>query len=201
MPRAAVKSREPEAPTIIAAPQHETHSTDFQIGQHKPIKDETPRDDVSREKSNGHRLFGSRLKRKDDLILLDGIEVTPEYLAELAFYEDPIKVIINPSTHKNAASIFENWCNGRDAEMLVNGHWVLNKNLPVGVPITVKRKIVEQFIRARVMTVNTKHEEPPVASPRNEISRTSSHVHSFNILHDPSPRGQEWLEMAYARQI
>ncbi len=201
MPRAAVKSREPEAPTIVAAPQHETHSTDFQIGQHKPIADDTPRNDVSREKSNGHRLFGSRLKRKDDLILLDGIEVDDAYLAELAFYEEWVTIIINPSTHKNAASIFENWSNGLGAEMLINGKPVIIKDLPVGKPITVKRKVVEQIIRARVTTVSTAHEEPPVASPRNELQRSSSHVHSFSILKDNSEKSQQWLEMAYARPI
>lgn len=189
------------APDVMDAARKETHSTDFQIGDHKTITDTMPRNDVSREKSDGNRMFGARLKHKGDLILLDGIEVTPEYLDELAFNEDPITIILNPSTHKNAASIFENWSNGRGAEMLINGQWLIIKDLPVGKPITVKRKIVEQIIRARVMGVQTVHEEPPVASPRNELVRTSSHVHSFSILKDASPKSQEWLEMAYARPI
>lgn len=200
MPRAAIKPS-PEAPTIGTRGTPETASTDFQIGQHKPITGATPRNDVGREKSDGNRLFGARLKHKGELVLLDGIEVTPEYLEELAFYEDPVTIVINPSTHKNAATIFENWCDGRGAEMLINGQWLIIRDLPVGKPITVKRKIVEQIIRARVMGVQTFHEEPPVASPRNEIARTSSHVHSFSILRDPSPKAQEWLEMAYSRPI
>ncbi len=201
MPRAAVKSREPEAPTIVAAPQHETHSTDFQIGQHKPITDDTPRNDVSREKSNGHRLFGSRLKRKDDLFLLDGIEVDEAYLAELAFYEEPVTIVINPSNHKNAASIFENWSNGTRAEMFINGRWVQVGDLPVGKRITIKRKIVEHIIRARVESVQTDHEDATVASPRNRIVRTPSQVHSFSIVEDKNPRGADWLSMAYDRPI
>ncbi len=193
------------APDVMQSPRKETHSSDFQIGQHSTITDSTPREDVGREKFDP-KQFGSRLKRQTNneegtFLLLDGIKVTPEYLAELAFYEDPVTIIINPSTHKNAASIFENWCNGRGAEMLVNGQWLIIKDLPVSKPITVKRKVVEQIIRARVMNVQTIHEEPPVASPRNEIIRTSSNVHSFSILKDPSPRAQEWLEMAYARPI
>ena len=189
------------APDVMNAPTRETHSTDFKIGNHSNITDKTAREDVGREKSNGHRLFGSRMKHAGDLVLLDGIQVTPEYLEELAFYEDPITIIINPSTHKNAASIFENWSNGRGAEMLINGKWLIIKDLPVGKPITVKRKVVEQIIRARVMGIQTIHEEPPVPSPRNEIIRTASHVHSFSILKDESPKGQDWLEMAYARPI
>ena len=195
------------APDVMQAPRKETHSTDFQIGAHSTITDATPREDVGREKSNGHRLFGNRLKNGknketgESFMLLDGIEVTQEYLDELAFYEEPVTIILNPSTHKNAASIFENWCDGRGAEMLINGQWLIIKDLPVGKPITIKRKIVEQIIRARVMNVQTAHEEPPVASPRNEILRTSSNVHSFSVLRDPSPRAQEWLEMAYGRPI
>ena len=154
-----------------------------------------------REKDSGQRLFGRRLKQTGDLILLDGIEVDQAYLDELAFYEEPVTIVINPSTHKNAASIFENWSNGLGAEMLVNGKWVVIKDLPVDKTITVKRKIVEQIARARVMNVQTIHEEPPVSSPRNEIIRTSSHVHSFSILRDESPRSREWLEMIYARPL
>lgn len=198
MPRTAVTRK---APDVMNAPAHETHSTDFQIGDHSTITDKTARNDVSREKSSGQRLFGARLKHQGDVVLLDGIPVTQEYLAELAFNEEPVTIAINPSTHKNAASIFENWSNGRGAEMLINGKWVIIKDLPVGRPITVKRKIVEQIVRARVMGVQTIHEEPPVASPRNEIIRTSSHVHSFSILKDENPRSQEWLEMIYARPI
>lgn len=186
---------------VMNAPTSETHSTDFKIGNHSPITDKTDREDVGREKDSGQRLFGTRLKQNGEVMLLDGIEVTQDYLDELAFYEEPVTIVINPSTHKNAASIFENWSNGRGAEMLINNKWLIIKDLPVGKPITVKRKVVEQIIRARVMGVQTIHEEPPTPSPRNEIIRTASHVHSFSILRDNSPRSQEWLEMAYARPI
>lgn len=207
MPRAALADAPPKraytrrAPDVMNAPRSETHSTDFQIGQHSPITEKTAREDVGREKAAGQRLFGARLKHKGDLVLLDGIEVTQDYLDELAFYEEPVTIVINPSTHKNAASIFENWSNGLGAEMLINGKWLIIKDLPVGKPITIKRKVVEQIIRARVMGVQTIHEEPPIPSPRNEIIRTASHVHSFSILKDESPRSQEWLEMAYQRPI
>jgi hypothetical protein len=200
-PKRKYTRKAPAAPTIGAARRKEVHSTDFQIGQPSPISDDTPREDVSREKSNGHRLFGTRLREEGELIRLDGIEVTPEYLAELAFYEDPVTIIINPSAHKNAANIFENWSNGRGAEMFVNNQWIIVRDLPVGEPITVKRKIVEQIIRARVDAVQTHHEDATVPSPRNQIIKTSSHVHSFSVLRDPSPRGVEWLTMAYARPI
>lgn len=200
-PKRTYTRRQPAAPAIGARGQSETHSTDFQIGDHKPITEQTAREDVGREKASGQRLFGTRLKHKGDFMLLDGIEVTQDYLEELAFYEEPVTIIINSSTHKNAASIFENWSNGRGAEMLINGQWLIIRDLPVGKPITIKRKVVEQIIRARVMSVSTVHEEPPTPSPRNELARTSSHVHSFSILKDANPRSGDWLSMAYARPV
>ncbi len=196
MPRAAVA-----APTVGTRGRKEVHSGDFQIADQKPITDKMDRNDVSREKDASQRLFGRRLKQTGEVIMLDGIEVDAAYLAELAFYEEPVTIVINASTHKNAASIFENWSNGLGAEMLVNGKWLVVRDLPISKPITIKRKVVEQIIRARITNVNTAHQEPPVEQPRNEIIRTSSQVHSFSILRDESPRSQDWLTMAYARPI
>jgi hypothetical protein len=197
MPRAAIK----KTADVMDAPSRETHSSDFQIGEHAPITDNTPREDVSRA-SFDRKAFGHRLKEHaGNIVKLDGIEVTPDYLAELAFYEEPVTILINPSTHKHAASIFENWSNGQGAEVLINGKWLIVKDLPVDKPITVKRKIVEQIIRARVTNIQTVYENAMVENPRNELSRQSTPVHSFSVLEDKNPRSQEWMRMAYGRPI
>lgn len=198
MPRTAIN----KAPDVMNAPGKEIHSTDFKMGNPSPITEKTAREDVSREKASGQRLFGTRLKHQGDLVLLDGIEVTQDYLDELAFNEEWLQIIINPSTHKNAASIFENWSNGVGAELLIDGKPVIVRDLPVGKPIMVKRKIVEQIIRARVTEVRTIYESTNVENPRNEIGRTDSRVHSFSLLHDPSgAKGHEWMQMVYARPL
>lgn len=190
------------APDVMNAPRPETHSDDFPLANPSPITDTTARNDVSREKSTGQRMFGNRLKHHGEIVKLDGIEVTQEYLDELAFNEDWLEIIINPSTHKNAASVFENWSNGVGAEMLINGKPVIVRDLPVSVPIKVRRKIVEQIIRARVTEVRTIYESTNVENPRNAIGRTDSRVHSFSVLHDPAgAKGQEWMRAAYARPI
>lgn len=199
MARTALKT---SAPDVMDAPRKEKHSDDFQIGHPSTITEETPRNDVSREKHSGQRLFGNRLKQTGEIITLDGIEVDQEYLDELAFNEDWLEILINPSTHKNAADIFENWSNGVGAEMLINGKPVIVRDLPVGVPITVRRKIVEHIIRARVTEVRTIYESTNVENPRNAISRTDSRVHSFSVLHDPAgAKGHEWMRMVYGRPI
>lgn len=200
MPRKAIAQT--SAPDVMDAPGHETHSADFQIGHPSTITDKMDRNDVGREKDSGQRLFGNRLKQAGELMLLDGIEVDQAYLDELAFNEEWLEILINPSTHKNAANIFENWSNGVGAEMLINGKPIVVRDLPVGEPITVKRKIVEQIIRARVTEIRTIYESTNVENPRNAIGRTDSRVHSFSVLHDPSgTKGHEWMRMAYARPI
>ncbi len=212
MPRAALAqetdkpkrayTKRSTGPTIVKAAKRETHSDDFQIGSPSTITEDTPRNDVSREKSSGQRMFGNRLKQTGDLMMLDGIEVDQAYLDELAFNEEWLEILINPSTHKNAADIFENWSNGVGAEMLINGKPVVVRDLPVGVPITVKRKIVEHIIRARVTEVRTIYESTNVENPRNAIGRTDSRVHSFSVLHDPAgAKGHEWMRMIYARPL
>ena len=208
MPREALADAPPKrkytrrAPDVMKAPKSETHSTDFQIGNPATITDKTERNDVSREKSSGQRMFGTRLKQTGEILRLDGIEVDAEYLAELAFNEEWMEILINPSTHKNAANIFEVWSNGVGAEMLINGKPVIVRDLPVGEPITVKRKVVEQIARARVTEVRTIYESTNVENPRNAIGRTDSRVHSFSVLHDPSGvKGHEWLRMVFARPL
>lgn len=197
MPRAAIKTAD-----VMNSPRKEKHSEDFVGTNPSPITDKTERNDVSREKASGQSLFGRRLKQTGELVLLDNIEVTQEYLAELAFNEEWMEIVINPSTHKNAANIFEVWSNGVGAEMLVNGKTVVVRDLPVGDPIMVKRKVVEQIARARVTEVRTIYESTNVENPRNAIGRTDSRVHSFSVLQDPSgTKGHEWLRMVYARPI
>ncbi len=86
--------------------------------------------------------------------------------------------------------------------MLINDKPVIVRDLPVDQPIKVRRKIVEQIIRARVTEVRTIYESTNVENPRNAIGRTDSRVHSFSVLHDPSgSKGQEWMRMCYARPI
>lgn len=200
MPRTATAKTKPRSADVMDAPRRETHSTDFQIGNPTSITDKTAREDVGREKASDQRLFGTRLKQTGEFMLLDGKEVDQNYLDELAFNEEWLEIVINPSTQKNAASIFEVWSNGVGAEMLINGKVVVVRDLPVGPPITVKRKIVEHIIRARITEVRTIYESTNVENPRNEIGRIDSRVHSFSVLHDPSGlKGHEWMKMVYAR--
>jgi len=116
-----------------------------------------------------------------------------DYQDKLAMGEDPVEIEIQPASEENAPTSYPAWVNGRGAEVLLNNQWLPITYLPVGVPITVKRKYVEVLARAKTDNVKTVHDEANVAMPRNEVRRTTSAVANFNVLSDPNPRGPAWL--------
>ena len=182
MPRTAIEGAPRRAPPSRRRSQRETDSREFQIGQQGPITDKTTREDVGIVKADA-----------SDKVALDG------YMAELAFNNEPVTIILMPSQQQNAASILECWTNGRKAEMFINGRWVEIGNLPVDQEITVRRYTVEQIARARVTNIATAHEDANVAQPRNTERRESTPVHAFSVLHDDNPRGREWLRSVMNR--
>ena len=189
MPRKALAGAEGATVTRRAPPtrrrsQKEIDSRDFQIGQLGPITDKTTVDDVGIVKADSADKIALKLQAE-----------------ELAFNNEPIDIIIQPSQQKNAASIFECWTNGKKAEMFIDGRWVEIGALPVGDAITVRRFTVEQIVRARVTQLHTVHEDANVAQPRNTENRQTTPVHSFSVLHDPNPRGRDWLAQIMRRPI
>jgi hypothetical protein len=83
-----------------------------------------------------------------------------EYLAELAFMEEPVMIRIEPSQEDNAAMTVDCACNGKGAEVLDarTGKWLELNVLPVGLVVTTKRKYVE--ILARSKTMRVQHARP-----------------------------------------
>src|SRR3954469_25540460 len=75
-----------------------------------------------------------------------------EYLDELAFMEEPVTIRIEPSNERNAPQVFPVWVNGKRAEVYQRGRWEEIGWLPVATVLTVKRKVVEVIIRAKIDT-------------------------------------------------
>ena len=182
MPRTAIEGAPRRAPPSRRRSQKEVDSRDFQIGQQGPITEKTTREDVGIIKAD-----------PSDKVALD------DHMAELAFNNEPVTIMLMPSQQKNAASILECWTNGKKAEMFINGRWVEIGNLPVDQEITVRRYTVEQIARARVTSIQTAHEDANVANPRNTERRDSTPVHSFSVLYDANPKGRDWLRSVMNR--
>lgn len=139
-------------------------------------------------------------RNKGNIVEVDG-DLNQDYADELAFQEEPVKIILNPSAEKNAPTAFPVWVNGKGAEVFQNGKWDEIGYLPVGRPLIIKRKYVEVIIRAKLDTVTTAHDDSNAERPVNRVNRATSSVHSYSILEDKSPRGRAWLAEMVRRNM
>lgn len=139
-------------------------------------------------------------KYEGDVVIADK-PINADYLDELLFQEEPVKIILNPSAEKNASTAFPVWVNGKGAEVFQNNQWTEIGYLPVGRPLTIKRKYLEVIIRTKLDAITTFHEDSTVERPRNEIRRATSSVHSFSILEDRNPKGQAWAQEMIRRNL
>lgn len=142
-------------------------------------------------------------KDRDSEIILVDKPLNKDYLDALAFAEDPVTVILNPSSQENAPTMFPVWVNGKGAEVFQNGRWDEIGYLPVGRPLTIKRKVLEVIIRAKIDRVTTVHEELDGRPENiiNRVNRATSAVHSFSIINDPNPKGAAWATEMIRRNM
>ena len=176
MPREEL--RQPDAP-VVPPPrglQREMHSDATRIEQKPTISDDPAEYD-------------------GDIVLADQDALRGEYAAKLAFMEEPVTIRIEPSTEKHAPMVFPVWVNGKGAEVFQNGRWMEIGYLPVAQVLTVRRKVLEVILRAKVDTLETVATEAMDVDRGlgNAIRRFTSPVHSFSVLEDKNPRGPAWL--------
>ena len=136
------------------------------------------------------------VREREDLEgeIVEGPEqVQKSYLDALAFAEEPVTIRIERSSEKYAPKVIDLWCNGKGAEVLQNGRWLELKVLPVGIPVTTKRKYVEILARSKVDTVNTRVGDERDERPINEIERYTSSRAPFSVIEDKNPKGAAWL--------
>lgn len=124
-----------------------------------------------------------------------------DYLDELAFMEEPVKIRLEPSSDKNAPGAMPVWCNGRGAEILLNDKWCEATYLPVGQVLTTKRKYLEIIVRAKIDTIHTKVREMESERPNNVIERYTSPTTGFSVIEDRNPRGAAWMAELRRRNL
>lgn len=160
--------------------RQELHSDTLKIEQLAPIHDTSTYD--------GDVIIGEKIGDAD-------------YLDELAFMEEPVTIRLEPSSDANAAGAFPAWCNGKGAEVFQNGRWIEITYLPVGCDLTIKRKILEVIIRAKIDTVHTKIIDDSGDRPNNVVHRFTRSVHSYSIMDDRNPRGDAWAREMTRRNL
>ena len=120
--------------------------------------------------------------------LLDG-----DYAERLAFMEEPVTIEIMPSGGDNPPTHYPVWVNGRGGEVLLGGQWVTMVYLPVGQPLTLKRKYVGVLAAAKSETVRHDAPDQRAATLLNIPHRTVSAACNFMVLQDANPRGPAWI--------
>lgn len=146
-------------------------------------------------------ISGDNNEREPAIVKADADALAKkEWLDDLAFMEEPVKIRIEPSSEKNAPAWFPSSVNGQWAEVLQpNGTWrtQMEGYLPVGIPVTTKRKYLENILRAKVDIINIEGTDGHAVDMgvANRVRTQTTAVHGVSILHDPSPaRGQQWVE-------
>lgn len=105
-----------------------------------------------------------------------------DYLANLAFMEEKVTVVVHESTNKNDDPMPMVAVNG------VNQYFVRGQNQ------LVKRKFIEVLARAKPEAVMTDVEVRSVgAEPVNRVLRNRAHKFPFSVVEDRNPRGGAWL--------
>jgi hypothetical protein len=104
-----------------------------------------------------------------------------------------VTIELLPGQDENAPPSVPIWVNGKGAEVLVGGRWLEVTYLPVGGPLTIKRKYLEAIARAKPTHIKTNIVELVGKDPINKIDRRSYMRYPFNMLEDKNPKGRHWL--------
>lgn len=127
-----------------------------------------------------------------------------DYAKDLAFMEEPIMIRIEPSDEENAPIVVDCWVNGKGAEVLdtLTGKFMEINCLPIGSPITTKRKYVEVLARSREERVSTQETNPRPGSGEDgwKLRRNMRRKAVFSVLSDPNPAGRAWLTRLMAER-
>lgn len=215
MPRASAATAEPKiTPPPLAAPPPLNRSKRKAKPKTKPKR--MPKSGKRAHHTDDHRIDqlpelkfrpGTDQVDERESSIVTGEHVNPKgkQMAELAFMEEPVMIVINPSSDPTNPNMwFEAWCNGKGAEIWdeQGRQWLAVTWLPIDQPIIIKRKILEIVVRAKVNKINTHHEKAVQADmPRNTERRTTTAVHSYSVLEDKNPRGREWLAQISRRNF
>lgn len=122
--------------------------------------------------------------------------LTKEYIAELAFNEEPVAVRFSSGIDRNAAKFVDAAVNGKGIEVLMdNGRWLEVFQVPVNQVVTMKRKYVEVFARCKHTDIQARSHGPTRdgTPPVNETIPSTNLKHPFSVIEDRNPRGHEWL--------
>lgn len=151
-------------------------------------------------------ILGDSIERPEPVVTAERAVLSKDYLAQLAFSEEPVTIILHSANEQNAPQFQECWVNGRGIEFLnsegkwrVNWPGVASGYAPIGVEFTTKRKYVEVLARKRLDRVETQHESiGTVERPVNRVVRSTIAMAPLSIVHDANRNSREWFQRVLA---
>ena len=145
--------------------RREFHSGDMDVGQKSDIY-------IPPE--------GPVVREQESIVAVEG--AFDMSLAEaLKFMEEPVTIRLEHSSEKFAPKVLDFTVNGVT-------EWV-----PVGQPVTLKRKYVEVIARCKPDDISTYTGSTDDENPQNRIQRFTRAKHPFTVIQDANPRGFDWL--------
>lgn len=127
--------------------------------------------------------------RESDIQRVQRIE-SKDYLDALAFNEEPVTIRIEQGMEENAPQWHLVHVNGRGAEVLLDGKWMVWGQLPVDKVITTRRKFLEVMLRSKRTVV---HSNIHNIDESNHLQRSTSALMAISIIEDRNPLGPEWI--------
>lgn len=127
------------------------------------------------------------MEREDLHIQAEDPYAFKDKAAELAFMEEFLVICIHPSGSPDAEN---------PVPLGINGRMVYIRR---GYDTLVRRKYVEQLLRAKPQSVQTEQRREPNGDVRNLVHKTSAMKYPFNIVRDDNPRGRAWVRRVQAQ--
>ena len=112
-------------------------------------------------------------------------DMNKTYLDSLAFMEEPVEVMVHETQDANAEN-----------PVIVGSNGIFCVFFR-GVPRIAKRKFIDGLI-VKSSRVSTPEFTNQAGERSYKITQQSAHKYPFNIVHDPNPKGVEWLRMRLA---
>jgi hypothetical protein len=164
----------------VRKPRAEINTGDMPVGQKAPI--------IMPALADG-------MPDREELAIAPAIEGPSgklnKLMGDIAFGEEPVTICLSQSNEKHAPKFIPCWNNGKKAEVLINGQWIAQGWLPVGVPITTKRKYAEVLARSKQDSVTTDVVRHPEYE-QNLVNFSTSLTSPFSIINATS-KDMDWM--------
>lgn len=163
----------------------------------KATKEGPSTDDVKIEQASAVNFpLHDAFRRPESEILIAPEVLAKDYADALAFAEEPVEIMVQPSSEKFGAKTAECWVNGKGIEIYdrMTGQWYPAGSIQRGEAVITKRKYVEILLRSKTTDIRTSVIEHPGDDPENKMIPSSHANYPIQIIRDDNKKlGGEWF--------